>query len=214
MKKILAIIGSGDLGQQIAHYAINDNHYRDVVFFDDFSVQNKVNGYKVLGESKTISKCFLANLFDEIIIAIGYKHISQKSNIFKELINNKIPLGTIIHSTCWVDPSANIEKGCVIYPGCFIDAQSIVKSNSILNINCTIAHDTIIHEHCFLSPRVAIAGFVTINQKCILGINCTVIDNLQITSNTQIGAASLVLKSITESGTYVGYPLRKLNCQR
>ena len=36
--KTLAIIGSGDLGQQIAHYAISDGHYEKVVFFDDFSV--------------------------------------------------------------------------------------------------------------------------------------------------------------------------------
>ena len=39
MKKTLAIIGSGHLGQQIAHYAISDNHYCKVVFFDDFSTK-------------------------------------------------------------------------------------------------------------------------------------------------------------------------------
>ena len=37
MKKTLAIIGSGHLGQQIAHYALSDNHYEKVLFFDDFS---------------------------------------------------------------------------------------------------------------------------------------------------------------------------------
>ena len=31
--KTLGIIGAGDLGQQIADYAINDNHYDGVVCF-------------------------------------------------------------------------------------------------------------------------------------------------------------------------------------
>jgi NADH/NAD ratio-sensing transcriptional regulator Rex len=48
--KTLAIIGSGHLGQQIAHYAISDNHYDKVVFFDDFTVEKQINGYQILGK--------------------------------------------------------------------------------------------------------------------------------------------------------------------
>jgi NADH/NAD ratio-sensing transcriptional regulator Rex len=32
MSEILAILGAGDLGQQIAHYAISDKQYDGVVF--------------------------------------------------------------------------------------------------------------------------------------------------------------------------------------
>ena len=45
--KTLAIIGSGHLGQQIAHYAIADNHYQKVVFFDDFSTETAINGFEI-----------------------------------------------------------------------------------------------------------------------------------------------------------------------
>ena len=50
MKK-LAIIGSGDLANQIAKHAMNDNHYQPVGFFDDFEmlsishVPSKSQGY-------------------------------------------------------------------------------------------------------------------------------------------------------------------------
>jgi NADH/NAD ratio-sensing transcriptional regulator Rex len=37
MSKTLAIIGSGHLGQQIAHYTISDKQYEKLVFFDDFT---------------------------------------------------------------------------------------------------------------------------------------------------------------------------------
>ena len=45
--KTLGIIGAGDLGKQIAYYAINDHHYEDVVFFDDETIKMKgviING--------------------------------------------------------------------------------------------------------------------------------------------------------------------------
>ena len=47
--KTLGIIGAGDLGQQIADYAINDNHYDGVVFFDDYYDNNtQQNNNKVV----------------------------------------------------------------------------------------------------------------------------------------------------------------------
>lgn len=205
--KTLAIIGTGDLGQQIAHYALSENQYENVVFFDDFSNEKFVNSIPVIGKITDIEKAFGLKQFDELLIGIGYKHLTVKKELFRKF-KNKIPFGRIIHSTSWVDPTAIIENGSVIYPGCIIDAKAIIKENTILNIGCTIAHDTSIGEHSFLSPRVAAAGFVIIGEQCFLGINSTVIDNISIISKTQIGAGSLVIKSIEKSGLYVGNPLR------
>jgi sugar O-acyltransferase (sialic acid O-acetyltransferase NeuD family) len=205
--KTLAIIGSGDLGQQIAHYAITDNHCQKVVFFDDYTSEKEVNSFSVIGTTKDIESAFKNQLFDEIIIAIGYKHLAVKKQLFEQL-RPRIPFGKIVHSTSWVDPTAIIEKGCVIYPGCVIDAHSIIKENSILNISCSIAHDTVVGSHCFLSPRVAVAGFVTINEQSIIGINATLIDNITVAEKTQIGGGTVVIKSIEKSGLYVGNPAK------
>lgn len=205
--KTLAIIGSGHLGQQIAHYAITDNHYEKVVFFDDFSDETHSNGFEILGNSDAIESEFAKQSFDEILIGIGYKHLAVRKQLF-ERFEDKIPFGTIIHSTCWVDKKAVINQGCVIYPCCCIDAQAVVDHNTILNISCSVAHDTHIGKHCFLSPRVALAGFVTVEEMCILGINATVIDNINIVSKTQIGGGSVVIKDIENSGLYVGNPTR------
>jgi len=207
MKKTLAIIGSGHLGQQIAHYAISDNHYEKVVFFDDFSNEPYSNGIKILGNSDAIENEFAKQSFDEILIGIGYKHLAVRKQLFERFIN-KIPFGKIIHSTSWVDTTAIIKEGCVIYPCCCIDAQAVVDQNTVLNISCSVAHDTRIGKHCFLSPRVALAGFVIVDEMCILGINTTVIDNITIVSNTQLGGGSVVIKNIEQSGLYVGNPIR------
>jgi sugar O-acyltransferase (sialic acid O-acetyltransferase NeuD family) len=207
MNKTLAIIGSGHLGQQIAHYAIADNHYDKVVFFDDFSNESAVNGMQILGKTDHIQNAFDKKQFDEILIGIGYKHLAVRKHFFEQF-SEMIPFGKIIHSSSWVDSTALIKEGCVVYPSCCIDANAIVECNTILNLACTLAHDSIVGKHSFLSPRVAVAGFVKMEELCIIGINSTIIDNITIPPNTQIGAGTVVINSIENSGLYVGNPQR------
>ena len=207
MSKILAILGAGHLGQQIAHYAISDKQYDEIVFFDDFTDEKIVFGHKVIGKISELEDAFKNNKFDEVLIGIGYKHLAVRKELF-ELFNHKIPFGTFIHSSSWIDKTAIINEGVVIYPGCRIDAFSIIDCNSILNISCSIAHNTYIGKHCFLSPSVAIAGFVKVEEQCIIGINATIIDNIKIVAKTQIGAGAVVIKNITICGLYVGNPTK------
>jgi sugar O-acyltransferase (sialic acid O-acetyltransferase NeuD family) len=207
MKKTLAIIGCGHLGQQIAHYAVSDGHYQNVVFFDDFSEEKNKNGFEILGNCDAIEYEFRNNSFDEIIIGIGYKHL-EKRKFFFERYEDRIPFGTILHSSCWIDQSAIVKKGSVVYPFCCIDAHAVIGENTVLNISCSIAHDTIVGNHCFLSPSIAVAGFVKIEDQCIIGINTTVIDNITIKSKTQIGAGTVVIDNIEKVGLYVGNPQR------
>jgi sugar O-acyltransferase (sialic acid O-acetyltransferase NeuD family) len=205
MKGILGIIGAGHLGQQIAHYAILDHHYEKVVFFDDYTTEKEVNDFPILGNSEIIHSAYENNLFDELIIGIGYKHLAIRKKMFEQFFD-VIPFGKIIHSTTWVDQTSKIKHGCVIYPRCCIDAHVVIDCNTILNISCSVAHNTIVGKHCFVSPNVAMAGFINIKEQCIIGINSTIIDNISIAQKTQIGAGTVVVKNIDKAGLYVGNP--------
>lgn len=205
--KTLAIIGAGHLGQQIAHYAITDGHYQKVVYFDDFESEKNVGGFDVLGKSDEVLQEYIKGTFNELIIGIGYKHLDVRKKMFNTY-QNQVPFATIIHNSAWVDPSAVIEAGCIIYPRCEIDQNSVIKSNTILNLGCSVAHDTTIGAHSFLAPRVSVAGFVSVGEACILGINCTIVDNLNITDKTQIGAGAVVTRQIDKSGVYFGNPAK------
>lgn len=210
MNKTLAIIGAGHLGQQIAHMAISDNQYNKVVFFDDFSTEKKINQFPIIGTTNDVQIKFQQGLFDELIIGIGYKHLSEKKNIFDKF-SGTIPFGKIIHSTAWIDITAKIKEGCVVYPQSCIDMNVVVEENTVLNLGTTIAHDSVIGKHTFLAPRVAISGFVQIGDCCFLGTSTTIVDSLHICSFVQTGAGAVVNKNIVESGLYVGVPAKKID---
>lgn len=207
MNKILAIIGAGDLGRQIAYHAMHDNHFNTVIFFDDFNQDKLVDGCKIFGEIENILDFYNKGFFTHLIIGVGYKHMQERSNLFKRF-KDEIPFANIIHSSCIIDSSVKFGKGIIVYPGSVIDANVVLGDNILINIGCVIAHDTSIDFNCFLSPSVNLAGFVNVGEKSILGINCTVIDNINIHSNTQIGAGSVVIKNINKNGLYVGNPVR------
>jgi sugar O-acyltransferase (sialic acid O-acetyltransferase NeuD family) len=207
MKKTLAILGAGHLGQQIAHFAITDKHYDQVVFFDDFTSENSILGYDVIGVTNSVEKSYAKGLFDELLIGVGYKHLNKREELYN-FFSDKIPFGNIIHTSCWVDTTAQIGKGSIVYPNSCIDANAYIDANTVVNVSCSVAHDSYIGQHCFLSPNVAIAGFVKVGAKSIIGINSTIIDNVELTSETQLGGGTVVIDNLTEKGLYVGNPAR------
>lgn len=209
MNRTLAILGAGELGKQIAHLVISDNIFQHVVFFDDFETVNLEIKYPVLGNFTDVKNAFKDRLFDEAVIAIGYKFLSKKKDVYLGLAPF-VPFATIIHSTCWVDSSVKIGDGTVLYPCCCIDKGVVISSNTILNLGVTISHDSVIGSSCFLAPSVVLSGFVQIGECNFIGANSTIIDSIKMKNNVFLGAGSLVLKDIIEEGKYVGNPLRKI----
>ena len=191
MKKKLAIIGGGELGIQILNLALKDATYEVVGFFDDTIELNSTvfNLYKNIGNFNDIISLFNKGIFDCLILAIGYKHMKFRKEIFEKL-SKKIPFATIIHKSCIIDDTATVKQGSIIYPGCIIDS--------------------ILDAHCFIAPGSMVSGFVHIKNSCFIGTGTVIIDNIKIEANCTIGAATLVNKNLIETATYVGNPVRLL----
>ena len=208
MKKQLAIIGAGELGNQIAHLTEQIDELEVYGFFDDIQpVGSKTGNYNVIGSTKDVIPFFESGFFDYLIIGIGYNHLKIRKSFF-ELFSKQIPFPNIIHSSCIIDSTAKIGSGVVIYPGCIIDKDVIIDDNVLFNLGVIISHNSHIASHSFFAPGVTIAGFSSIGECCNLGINTTIIDHITIVDYVQTGGGSLVIKNISDSGIYAGSPVR------
>lgn len=206
--KRLAIIGSGDLGQQIAYQASVDKQYQPVGFFDDFEPTGNIkHGLPVLGKIEDVERKFEENAFECLMIGIGYKHLDFRKKLY-ERFSGTIPFATIIHSSSYVDTSCKISPGVIIYPGCIVDMNAVIEDNVLLNAGCLIAHDSKIGKNSFLSPGVKIAGFVDVSSEVILGIGTVVIDNIKISSGVRTAAGAVVIDDLLQPGLYAGVPAR------
>ncbi|MFT6746270.1 MAG: sugar O-acyltransferase (sialic acid O-acetyltransferase NeuD family) [Glaciecola sp.] len=207
MKKI-AIIGSGDLGQLIAHHAVQDGDFEVVGFFDDVTNKSTTKeGVQIYGKSDLVLSHFEKGLFDYIIIGVGYLHFTERANLFNNL-KGKVPFANVIHSSAIIDSSVSLGEGIFILPGCCLDKGVVINDNVLLNTGVTIAHDSKVEAHTFIAPRASVAGKTTIGSCCFIGINSTIIDNVVVQNNIQIAAGAVVVNNLDETGTYLGCPAK------
>lgn len=210
MKKRILIVGASHFGEQAAHHIVKDSLCEVIGFIDDFNPSKKPLGiYNVLGGIEDIESLFLEGRFNFLFLAIGYRHLDMKAELYNRF-KGKIPFFTFIHPSCTIDSTCTIEEGCFIFSGSILDMNVKVGANTILNVGCIVAHDTEIGAHSFLGPAVSLAGFTKCEERVHFGINSTIIDNLTICSGTKTGAGAVVVKSITTPGLYIGVPAKKI----
>jgi len=209
--KRLVIIGAGDLGQQIAHFVTTDCQFDVVGFVDDWQVKGSaVNGIPVLGCIDDLLSVYQNGVFDETLIGVGYKHFQFRKSLY-EKYKGSVPFATFVHSSCYVDPTAEIGRGVVVYPRCIVDKNVFIKDNVIVDFGSGIGHDSVIGPHSFLAPMAHLAGLVHVGEMCMVGVGSTVIDHIQIADSTTVGGGTVVVKNINNpNGVYVGNPARFL----
>ena len=73
-----------------------------------------------------------------------------------------------------------------------------------------IRHDTKIGNNNFIAAGVAAGSNVNICDQCFIGLNSSIREQVQVSSNTFIGMGSLLLKNTNKNETWYGVPARKL----
>ncbi len=211
MKKgTLGIIGAGDLGQHIAHYAKVINQFDEIVFFDDSQKTGSRTPLGIIaGKTSQIELFIKVQKIQYLLIGIGYKHMDTRASFFKKF-SALIPFPNLIHPTVCMDVSTQIGNGNIILPGCIIDKGCSIGNNIFFNPGCVIAHDNSIKDHSFFGPAIKTSGFVSIGEKCFIGTGTTTVDNISIGDNISTGAGTLITKNIDVAGSYMGTPARKI----
>ncbi len=210
MKK-LYVIGAGGFGRETAWLAqrINEKSLEwDICGFidDDPRVQNKeIDGYPVLGGCD-----YLGDLEEEfwVVAAIG------NSKVRKRVIDKISAIKNIRYATL-IDPAVirsdlvEIGEGCIICAGTILTVDIRIGRHTIINLDCTIGHDAVLGDFTTLYPGVHVSGAVETEGESEFGTGAQIIQGIHIHKETIIGAGSVVIRDITEPGTYVGVPARK-----
>lgn len=144
----------------------------------------------------------------EVMVAIS-------DTIIRKQIINSLPKETKYFT--FIHKSAQIFGNDVeIGEGSFIGANSIITTNvklgkhSILNRGCHIGHDSIIGDYLSMMPNSVISGNCNIGDNVYIGTNTSIREKLKICNNVIIGMNSAVVKDISEPGTYVGVPSKRI----
>ncbi len=84
--------------------------------------------------------------------------------------------------------------------------ETVIGARSKIDNLCQIGHNVQIGSDCLIAGTVAIAGSTSLGRGVILGGGAGVVDHVHIADGAQVGARSLVTKSIPAGESWNGYP--------
>ena len=205
MRKLL-IVGASGHGRVVADIAIALGKYEAIAFADDDTSITECMGFPVIGQISDLNR-FVSEY--EYFVAIGnVAHRSRISTAIKEI--NGI-LATLIHPQAVVSSYATIGDGCAVMPGAVINAGAQIGTGCIINTCASVDHDCRLDDYVHVAVGAHLAGAVSVGYGTWIGAGAVIRNNIDICGQCMIGAGAVVVKNITQSGTYVGVPARKIH---
>lgn len=205
MKDGLLIIGASGHGKVVADIALKMNKWNHIAFLDNDESIISPMGIEVIGRATDVFKYIKGY---EIFVGIGNNMTRERIQESLEADGARIPV--LIHPMAAIGEQVEIGKGTVVMAGAIINCCTRIGKGCIINTGATIDHDNVIEDYVHISPGANIAGTVKVGKGSWLGIGSKVSNNVNITSGCVIGAGTVVIKDITEPGTYVGVPAKRI----
>jgi acetyltransferase-like isoleucine patch superfamily enzyme len=118
--------------------------------------------------------------------------------------------GCTLQDNVFVGPFVEIQVDVVVENNTRIQSHTFICSNVSIGKDCFIGHGVMFTNDKFTNRKLS-KNFLTtiIGNKVYIGSNSTILP-VSICDDVVIGAGSVVIKNITESGTYVGNPAQKI----
>ncbi len=203
MSEKVVILGAGGHGKVLADI-ICASHDEVVGFLDDkIEKGSRVLGFPVLGPISD------AQNMTDVSFIIGVGNSAARERIAGFLPGVK--WYTAIHPSAVISPfDTFIAEGAAVMANAVINPGSTIGRHCIINTAAVVEHECHISDYCHISVGATLAGNVNIGPSTWVGIGAVVINNADIVGGCYIGAGAVVVKNLTEKGTYVGVPARKI----
>lgn len=206
MKDKLIIIGASGHGKVVADIAIKMNKWQSITFLDDDESIKTSMELEVIGKT---ADAFIYKDEADFFVAIGSNITREK--IQEKLIEQGLNVVSLIHPSAIIGTDVEIGIGTAVMAGVVINSSSRIGSGCIINTSSSLDHDNAIEDYAHISPGVIMAGTVKVGNGSWIGIGSVISNNVNICSGCKVGAGAVVVKDITEPGTYVGVPVRKID---
>lgn len=206
MKDKLIIIGASGHGKVVADIAIKMNKWQSIAFLDDNESIKRSMKIEVIGKT---ADAFTYKEETDFFVAIGNNETREK--IQGKLIDEGMSVVSLIHPKSIIGTDVEIGIGTAVMAGAVINSSCRIGKGCIINTSSSLDHDNVIEDYVHISPGVSLAGTVKVGKGSWIGIGSVISNNVNICCACKVGAGAVVVKDITEPGTYIGVPVRRVD---
>ena len=139
------------------------------------------------------------------------RDMQLRARLVEHFVQQDLPGFSFVHTSAVIFPDVVVGGGCFVGPFAFIASQAQVEDHCLINPYVMVSHRCTISQGSILQPGTMIAGSTKIGRYCKLNFKSATLDDISIANFTEVGANSLVTKTIEEEhGVYVGTPARRV----
>lgn len=145
------------------------------------------------------------------LVTVGQVAVAPlRARLYAALVVRGLRVATVVAPSALVSRRAVIGEGSVVMQRAVINADATVGRNCIINTGALVEHHAQVGDHCHISTGAIVNGGARVGDGCMVGSGAVLLHGVSIVAGCTIGAGAVVTAPITEPGTWVGVPARRL----
>ena len=212
--KDLVIVGHGGLAREVAFLVGEINRRTPAwnllgyISSESTGVGRRYGNYAVCGDD-----AWLGAVDRPIAAALGIGNLKVLAAVCEKFAANScIEFPNLVHPAVTGDwGRITLGRGNLLFNGVSLTTDISIGSFNIVNPGCTLSHDCVLGSFNLLGPGVHLAGAVSVGDRVLLGTGAKLLPQVRVCDDVVVGAGSVVIDSLSDPGTYVGVPSRKVS---
>lgn len=192
---VIAVLGGGPHGQELASIAGRCG-YKRVLFFDDDPDIERTHGS--IGRYRDWAATRVG-----YVIGAAWPHVRRQ---ITEQVARCRPSRLFDPDCTWM--GAKMGDGVVLAAGARIGPGVTLGAHTHVNLNATISRGCVVGEMVTVCPGANISGGVIVEDDVFIGAGAVVAHELVIGRGALIGAGAVVVEDVKPFETIVGNPGR------
>jgi len=206
----IVIIGGGGHAKVLISILKKLGSYR-LLGYTDIQNKGELLGIKYLGDDTVLERLIKKNRSLAAALGLGTVAVDDKRpRILENLEYLGFALPAVISPQAVINEDVVIGSATVIFDGAIVNSGTKIGKAVILNTKSSVDHDCEIEDFVHIAPGATLSGGVKVGKNSLIGTGANVIQYKRIGENCVVGAGSTIIDDITEPGTYVGNPAKRI----
>lgn len=206
----IIVIGGGGHAKVVLCLLQKLNRFR-VLGYTDLEDHGVIVGASYLGGDRSVAKLKVKQKKLHGVIAVGQVGVGEsRRRLWTQMKAFSLDFPVIVSPDAVMNEDVTAGEATVVMDGAVINIGARIGLGAIVNTNSTIEHDVVIGDWVHVAPGATISGGATIGRFSMVGAGTTIIEGIHVAEGCLIGAGATVVRDLTEPGTYVGCPARRI----